>query len=267
MWAFVNRLSSPRNFYHFAGRWIPWLGAATVLLLAAGLYGGLVLAPPDYQQGESFRIIYVHVPAAWLGMFSYAFMAGVGAIGLIWRIKLAEAMAASVAPIGASFAFLALVTGALWGKPMWGAWWVWDARLTSTLILFFLYLGVIALNTAIEDKRNAARASAVLAIVGVVNIPIIVYSVEWWNTLHQKATISIIKFQAPSIHLDMLIPLFIMALAFKLFFFTVLFMRTRGELLDRERHSRWVQELVGDATQMAVLKPSDRSDDLSMNGR
>jgi heme exporter protein C len=267
MWAFVNRLSSPRNFYHFAGRWIPWLGGATVLLLATGLYGGLVLAPPDYQQGESFRIIYIHVPAAWLSMFSYAFMAGAGAIGLIWRIKLAEAMAASVAPIGASFAFLALATGALWGKPMWGAWWVWDARLTSTLILFFLYLGVIALNTAIEDKRNAARASAVLAIVGVVNIPIIVYSVEWWNTLHQKATISILKFQAPSIHIDMLIPLLIMAFAFKLFFFTVLFMRTRGELLDRERNSRWVQELVTDSTQMAVLKNNDLSDDNSVNVR
>ncbi len=259
MWAFANKLASPRNFYRLAGKLTPWLGGASLILLAVGLYGGLVLAPQDYQQGDSFRIIYIHVPSAWLSMFGYAFMAVSGAIGLIWRIKLAEAIAASVAPIGASFAFLALVTGSLWGKPMWGTWWVWDARLTSTLILFFLYLGVIALNAAIEDKRNAARASAVLAIVGVVNIPIIVYSVEWWNTLHQKATISIMKMQAPSIHIDMLIPLLIMALAFQLFFFTVVLMRTRGELLDRERNSRWVQELVDGKTPATTAKANEFS--------
>lgn len=260
MWAFVNKLSSPRNFYRFAGKVNPWLGGLSLLLLAVGLYGGLVLAPQDYQQGDSFRIIYIHVPSAWLSMFGYAFMAVAGAIGLIWRIKLAEAIAASVAPIGASFAFLALITGSLWGKPMWGTWWVWDARLTSTLILFFLYLGVMALNAAIEDKRNASRASAVLAIVGVVNIPIIVYSVEWWNTLHQKATISVLKMEAPSIHIEMLIPLLIMALAFKLFFFTVVFMRTRNELIERERNSRWVQELVQNAGPMATQKENELID-------
>ncbi|BAP56218.1 heme ABC transporter permease [Thioploca ingrica] len=210
--------------------------------MLVGLYYGLLVAPPDYQQGESYRIMFIHVPAAWMSMFVYIVMAISGGIGLIWRIKLAEVIAASSAPLGASFTFLALVTGSLWGKPMWGTWWVWDARLTSELILLFLYLGVIALNSAIEDKRTAARASAVLALVGVVNIPIIHYSVEWWNTLHQGPTVT--KFDAPSIHISMLIPLLLMAIAFKLYYLTVVLMRARCEVLERERNTSWVQELV-----------------------
>jgi heme exporter protein C len=242
MWKWFHQLASPRYFYDLAGRVIPWLVWTTVLLMMAGLAGGLVLAPADYQQGDGFRIIFVHVPSAWMSMFIYVVMAAAGGIGLIWRIKLADIVAAASAPIGASFTFLALATGSLWGKPMWGAWWVWDARLTSELILLFLYLGVIALRSAIEDRRNAGRASAVLALVGVVNIPIIHYSVMWWNTLHQGATVT--KFAAPSIHLSMLIPLLLMALAFKLFYLFVVLMRARCELLDRERESAWVREVM-----------------------
>lgn len=242
MWNFFHKLGSPKHFYRIAGYWIPWLAVACLLLLLIGLYQGMVLAPTDYQQGDSYRIMFVHVPSAWMSLFIYVLMAVSGAVGLIWRIKMAEIIAISSAPIGASFTFLALVTGAIWGKPMWGAWWVWDARLTSELILLFLYLGVIALYNAVEDKRSAARATSILAIVGVVNIPIIHYSVEWWNTLHQGPTVT--KFDAPSIDLSMLIPLLVMAVAFKLFYALVLLMRARVEVLQRERNSRWVIELV-----------------------
>lgn len=242
MWGLLHRLASPKHFYDLAGRLVPWFGSACGVLLLAGLYGGLVLAPPDYQQGESYRIIYIHVPSAWMSLFIYVVMACAGAIGLIWRIKLADVVAASSAPIGASFTFLALVTGSLWGKPMWGTWWVWDARLTSELILLFLYLGVIGLHSAIEDKRTAGRAAAVLTLVGIVNIPIIHYSVEWWNTLHQGPTIT--KLDAPSIHLSMLIPLLLMAVAFKLYYVTALLLRARCEVLERERNASWAQELV-----------------------
>jgi len=239
---FFHRMASPVHFYRIAGKWIPWLGGITLLLILYGLYGGLILAPTDYQQGESYRIIYIHVPSAWMSMFIYVVMAVAGLISLVWRMKLAEVVAISSAPIGASFTFLALVTGSLWGTPMWGTWWVWDARLTSELILLFLYLGIIALYSAIEDKRVAARAVSILALVGVVNIPIIHYSVEWWNTLHQPATIT--KLDKPSIDVDMLIPLLIMALGFKLYYATVVLMRARCEVLERERNSRWVKELV-----------------------
>lgn len=244
MWQFFHRLASPKHFYRIAGTLTPWFAWSCLAITLAGLYYGLILAPTDYQQGESYRIIYVHVPAAWLSMFIYMVMAVSGGIGLIWRMKLADVIAASSAPIGASFTFIALATGSLWGKPMWGTWWVWDARLTSELILLFLYFGVIALNAAIEDKRNAARASAVLALVGVVNIPIIHYSVEWWNTLHQGPTVT--KFDKPSIHIDMLIPLLLMAVAFKLFYATVVLIRARAEVLERERNAQWVQEMVSE---------------------
>jgi heme exporter protein C len=229
-------------FYRYAGRLAPWLGWITLILLAAGLYGALVLAPPDYQQGDSYRIIFIHVPAAWMSMFVYAVLAGCGAIVLIWRLKLAEALARASAPIGASFTFLALATGSLWGKPMWGAWWVWDARLTSELILLFLYIGYMALVAAIPDRRTAARAGAILAVVGIVNLPIIHYSVEWWNTLHQGATVS--KLDTPSIHLSMLIPLLIMACGFMTYYAWVLLLRTRNELLEQERRTQWVRQLV-----------------------
>lgn len=242
MLRFFHQLGSPKHFYRIAGRWIPWLAAVFVVLVLAGLYQGMVVAPTDYQQGDSYRIMFIHVPSAWMSLFIYVVMAGAGAIGLIWHMKLAEVIAISSAPIGASFTFLALITGSIWGKPMWGTWWVWDARLTSELILLFLYLGVIALYNAIDDKRIAARATSILALVGVVNIPIIHYSVEWWNTLHQGPTVT--KFGAPSIDLRMLIPLLIMAVAFKLFYVLVVLMRARVEVLQRERNARWVRDLA-----------------------
>jgi len=242
MMQFFHKMASPRYFYTLAGRFIPWLAAACLLFILAGLYYGLIKAPPDYQQGDSYRIMFIHVPAAWMSMFVYVVMAGAGTIGLVWRIKLAEVVAISSATIGASFTFLALITGSLWGKPMWGTWWVWDARLTSELILLFLYLGVIALYNAVEDKRTASRATAILAIVGVVNIPIIHFSVEWWNTLHQGATVT--KLGAPSIDISMLIPLLLMAVAFKLYYALVLLMRARCEVLERERNTQWVRELA-----------------------
>ena len=242
MWAFLHRFASPPHFYRLAGILAPWLGWICLGLMAGGLYGGLVAAPPDYQQGESYRIIFIHVPSAWLSLFIYVVMAGASAIALVWRIKLAEVVAIESAPIGASFTFLALVTGSLWGKPMWGTYWVWDARLTSELILLFLYLGVIGLNAAIEDRRTASRACGLFAIVGVVNIPIIHYSVEWWNTLHQGPTVT--KFDAPSIHVSMLVPLLLMAVSFKLFYATVLLTRARSAVLERERNAGWVRELL-----------------------
>ena len=242
MFLWFHKLGSPPHFYRIAGNWMPWLGTIFLLLLVAGVYGGLVLAPPDYQQGDSYRIIFIHVPSAWMSLFIYIVMAACGVVILVWRMKIAEIVLISSATIGASFTFLALATGSLWGKPMWGTWWVWDARLTSELILLFLYLGVIGLYGAIEDKRIAARAIAILAIVGMVNIPIIHYSVEWWNSLHQGATVT--KFDKPSIHWSMLIPLLLMALAFQVYYLLALFQSCRAELLQRERNSKWVEELI-----------------------
>ena len=244
MWTWYHRLASPRHFYRIAGWLTPVLGGACVLLLAAGLYLGLFVAPPDYQQGDSYRIMFVHVPSAWLSMMAYLVMAGAGAVMLVWHIKLAGAVMVAAAPLGASFTFLALATGSLWGKPMWGTWWVWDARLTSELILLFLYFGFLALQTAIEDRRTALRAGAILVLVGVVNIPIIHYSVDWWYTLHQPATIT--KLGTPSIHPSMLVPLLLMALAFTLFFVTTVFIRLRADVLVQEYRSRWVRDLVGE---------------------
>ncbi len=243
IWRWIQTFSSPKYFYGMAGKLVPWFAVPAVLLAVYGLYLGLFVAPPDYQQGESYRIIYIHVPSAWMSMFIYVVMAVSAAIGMIWQIRLADVIATSSAPIGASFTFLALVTGALWGKPMWGAYWVWDARLTSELILLFLYLGYMALQSAIEDQRTADKASGLLAIVGVVNIPIIHYSVEWWNTLHQGATVT--KLDAPSIDTSMLIPLLLMALACKLFYAALVLVRARNEVLYRDRNRRWVRELIG----------------------
>ncbi|OHX37289.1 heme ABC transporter permease [Methylomonas sp. LWB] len=239
---FFHRTSSPPHFYALADRFIPWLTAIFLVLLGAGLYSGLILAPTDYQQGESYRIMYIHVPAAWMSLFIYVLMAVMGAIALVWRMKLAEVMLIGSAPIGAGFTFVALVTGSLWGKPMWGTWWVWDARLTSELILLFLYLGLIGLYGAIEDKRSAARAVSILALVGVVNIPIIHYSVEWWNTLHQPATVG--KMGKPSIHISMLIPLLLMAVAFKFYYLIAVLQAAKLELLKREPNSQWVRALM-----------------------
>lgn len=239
---FSHKFSSPPYFYAMTGKMLPWLTAIFLILTAYGLYGGLIAAPTDYQQGESYRIIYIHVPSAWMSLFIYVAMAISGATALIWRIKLAEIVMISSAPVGAAFTFIALVTGSLWGKPMWGTWWVWDARLTSELVLLFLYFGVMALYGAIEDKRSASRAVAILAIVGVVNIPIIHFSVEWWNTLHQGASIT--KFDKPSMHISMLIPLLVMAVAFKFYYLIALFQQARTELLIRERNSQWLINLL-----------------------
>lgn len=241
----MYKYAAPKNFYSLAGTLIPWFAGITVLLLASGLYLGLFVAPPDYQQGDTVRIMFIHVPAAWMSMFVYVLMAGAGALALSWQVKLAEIFASACAPIGASFTFLALASGSLWGKPMWGTWWAWDARLTSELILLFLYFGFMALQASIDDPRRAARACAILALVGVVNIPIIHFSVEWWNTLHQPASVS--KLGKPSIHIDILIPLLVMFAAFKTFFVTVLLMRMRNEILERERDTQWVADTVKQA--------------------
>ncbi len=241
MWLFFHKLASPKHFYRISGSLIPWMWVLTLALFLAGLYLGLFVAPADYQQGESYRIMFVHVPSAWMSMFVYVFMAVLSGIHLIWNIKLADVMVRSSATLGASFTALALATGSLWGKPMWGAWWVWDARLTSELILLFLYLGYMSLVSAIEDNRTAARAGGILILVGVVNIPIIHYSVEWWNTLHQGPTVT--KFDKPSIHPSMLWPLLLMALAFQCYYFTAVLMRARQTLLEREKRSAWVREL------------------------
>jgi len=237
----MHRFANPGRFIRFANALLPWCAGLTAVLIAVGLYLALFVAPADYQQGESVRIMYVHVPSAWMALFVYTGMAAASAAALIWKHPLADIAAQASAPIGASFTFIALLTGSLWGKPMWGTWWVWDARLTSELILLFLYLGVIGLHGAIEDKRVASRAVAILAIVGVVNIPIIHYSVEWWSSLHQGPTVT--KFDKPSIHWSMLLPLLLMALAFQFYYGLALFHRCRAEILRRERNSKWIEEL------------------------
>jgi len=241
MWTWFHKLASPPHAYRTAGRLKAWFAWPALLVIVGAAYGGLVLAPPDYQQGDGFRILYVHAPSAWMSMFIYTSMAISAGIGLIWRMKLAHAFAAASAPVGASFTFLALVTGSLWGKPMWGTWWVWDARLTSELILLFLYFGYMALRASFDDRDRADRASAVLAIVGVVNIPIIHYSVVWWNTLHQGASVT--KLDRPSIQLAMLVPLLTMIVGFMLFFAAVMCDRVRAEILRRERNAGWLKEI------------------------
>ena len=242
MFTFLHKYASPQYFYSWSANWQKWSSVIAVLLMSVGLYYSLLNSPADYQQGETVRIMYVHVPAAWLSMFTYMVMAAAAIVALIWRIKVAEIMIGQCAFIGASFTALALITGMLWGKPMWGAYWVWDARLTSELVLLFLYFGVIALSGAFEDERTGARAAAILTLVGIVNIPIIHYSVEWWNTLHQGPTVS--KFDSPSAHPSMLIPLLLMALAYKAYFFALLFKRARAELIFRERNTSWVKTLL-----------------------
>lgn len=242
MMQFIHKYGSPRYYYQWTKGWQKWLSIITMVLLVIGLYQGFFVAPPDYQQGESYRIIFIHVPAAWMSMFVYMVMAFAGIMALVWRIKVAEIVVGECAILGASFTAMALITGMLWGKPMWGTYWVWDARLTSELVLLFLYFGVIALHGAFDDPRTGAKAASILAIVGVINIPIIKYSVEWWNTLHQPATVA--KFDKPSMHISMLIPLLVMAVAFKTYFLSLLFMRSRSEVLAREKNASWVKEIV-----------------------
>ncbi len=241
-WTWFHRLGSPPHVYAIARRLTPWFGWAAAVAIVAGLYGGLLLAPPDYQQGDDFRIIYVHAPSAWMSLMVYTTMAVSAAVGLIWRMKVAHAFAASCAPIGASFTFAALVTGSLWGERMWGTYWEWDPRLTSELILLFLYLGYMGLRSAVGDIQRADRASAVLAVVGIVNVPIIHYSVLWWNSLHQAP--SVMQLGRPTMPAAMLVPLLIMLLGFTLLFVALLLVRVRAEILDRERAASWVAEAV-----------------------
>ena len=241
-WTWFHRFASPPHIYRVAGTLTPWFAWPAGLLIVSALYAGLFLAPPDYQQGEGFRMIYVHAPSAWLSVMIYGVMATAAAVGLNWRMKVAHAAAASCAAIGASFTFVSLVTGMLWGKPMWGTYWVWDPRLTAQLVLLFLYLGYMALRSGIDDLGRADRASAVLAIIGVVNLPIIRYSVEWWNSIHQAP--SVMKMERPSMPFDMLAPLLMMLLGFTLMFAAVMLVRVRAEVLRRERGASWVKEVV-----------------------
>jgi len=241
-WTWFHRLASPPYLYALAARLTPWVAWPAALLIVGGLYAGLVLAPPDYQQGEGFRIIYVHVPSAWMSLMVYVTMGVAAAVGLIWRMKVAHAVAASCAPIGASFTVAALVTGSLWGKPMWGTWWEWDPRLTSELILLFLYLGFMGLRAGFDDTQRADRAGALLAVVGMVNVPIIHYSVIWWNSLHQAP--SVMRFGKPTMPAAMLAPLLVLLLGFSLFFAAVLLVRVRAEILQRERAARWIGETL-----------------------
>ena len=238
-----HQLGSPPTFDQFARRWAPWAYGSGVLVMAVGAYLALFIVPPDYQQGDSFRILYVHVPSAWMSLALFALMALYGAIALVWRIKLCEILAMACAPIGAGFTVITLATGSIWGKPMWGTWWDWDPRLTSQLILLFLYLGVIGLYAAIEDRRAAARAASLLAVVGVVMLPIIRYSVVWWNSLHQGQTIRV--FGESSMDDSMILPLVLMVVATKFWFAGSLLARARADNLLREAGKDWVRTLAG----------------------
>ena len=243
-WGRINwfKYSSPQTFFPLAGDAIPWFAAAAAVLCAAGLYVGFFVAPTDQQQGDAYRIIFIHVPAAWMSMFIYLVMAFWAGVGLVLNTRLSGMMANALAPTGALFTFVALWTGALWGKPTWGAWWVWDARLTSELILLFLYFGYMALGAAIDDPRRADRAAALFALVGVVNIPIIYFSVQWWNTLHQGASVSLTR--APTMAATMFLGMMLLALGFWMYSIAASFARVRTIILERERNSDWVAEYM-----------------------
>jgi heme exporter protein C len=238
-----HKMGSPPNFYAFAGRCLPWLYGIAIPMVLWGAWAGLYEVPADYQQGDTFRIIFVHVPAAWMSLFIYAVMAINAFIALVWRIKLSEQLAMNCAPIGAAFTAITLLTGAIWGKPMWGTWWTWDARLTSELVLLFLYLGVMGLYAAIEDRRAAARAASFLALIGFVNVPIVHFSVDWWNTLHQGATIRL--FGKSAMDPSMVAPLIALAFGTKLWFTASLLARTRVAIAEAERGKDWVKRALG----------------------
>ena len=237
--------AAPQRFYRLSGQLLPWCFVLASLLAVWGLYIGLWLAPTDAQQGEAYRIIFVHVPIAWMSMVVYLAMAGWAGVGLVFNSRLASMMACALAPTGALMTFLALWTGALWGKPTWGAWWVWDARLTSELVLLFLYIGFMSLHAAIDDPRRADRAAGLLALVGVVNVPIIYFSVKWWNTLHQGASVSLTK--SPSMASTMLLGMLVMALACWAYCIAAALLRVRSIILEREAHTAWVQDLARSA--------------------
>jgi len=242
MWKWFHQLGAPRSFYDISGRLLPWFWTFAALLLTMGVVWALAFVPEDYQQGDSVRIMYIHVPAAILSQSAYAMMAFAGGVFLIWRIKLADVALQCAAPVGASITFLALVTGSIWGKPTWGTWWVWDARLTSTLVLLFLYIGIMALRAAMENRESAGRATALLALVGIVNLPIIKYSVDWWFTLHQASSFSLTE--KPAMPPEMWMPLLVMVLGFYFFFFSLWMMRIRVEIINREFRTDWVKKLA-----------------------
>jgi len=227
----LHRFANPTRFLRFANAVLPWCTWISVALITAGIYFSFAASPADYQQGQTVRIMYVHVPAAWMAMFAYAFIVIASATGLIWKHPIAHISATAAAPVGACFTLVCLVTGSFWGKPMWGTWWVWDARLTSVLVLFFIYVGYIALANAFENPSRGEKSAAVLALIGSAVLPVIKFSVDWWNTLHQPA--SVMKMGLPSIHLSMLIPLLLMAFGFVTLFFAVVIVRTRTELASR----------------------------------
>src|SRR5438876_4861336 len=236
------KYASPANFYPLAGKMIPWFAIPAAILFVAGVYEGFFVAPTDFQQHDAYRIIFIHVPAAWMGMFLYVLMAIYAGAGWAFNARLGSMMASAIAPTGAIFTFISLVTGSLWGRPAWGVWWVWDARLTSTLILMFLYIGFISLQASIEDPRRADRAGAVLALVGVINVPIIYFSVQWWNTLHQGATIRLVK--KCTLAPPMRNALLIMVAACWLYSIAVVLMRLRCIILEREQNAAWLSELT-----------------------
>ena len=243
MWLFFHKLASPKYFYSIATNFIPWLFVLGAILMFFGIINGLFFAPPDYQQGDAFRIIYVHVPSAYLSMMVYVLMAITSIVGLVWRIKLAHAVTVSAAPIGAWFTLLALITGSIWGRPMWGTWWEWgDPRLTSELLMLFLYLGYIALRAAIPDNNKADKLSSILILIGAINIPIIHFSVEWWTSLHQGSTL--LKSGGPAIATSMLYPLLAMIFGLSLYFGGLLLTRIKAEVLNREKHTRWIKEMI-----------------------
>jgi heme exporter protein C len=242
MWKWLHPYAKTERAYQLCQTLFPWFALSALVSFSGGLMWGLAFAPADYQQGDSFRIIYIHVPSAILSMSAYAAMAIAAFIGLVWQVRTAFMAMMALAPIGATITFIALFTGAAWGKPMWGTWWVWDARLTSELILLFLYLGVISLYKSFEDKQQAGKAAGVMALVGVVNLPVIHYSVEWWNTLHQGATIT--KFGKPSIAPEMLWPLLLSLLGLALVMAAIFLLRMQNEILRREIHRPWVVALV-----------------------
>ena len=237
----MHKFANPARFMRIANALFPWVSGLFVLLLGFGLYGALFTSPPDYQQGETVRIMYIHVPAAYMGTMIYGAVAVASAVFLIWKHPLVDLAARASAPVGMGFTFLCLVTGSLWGKPMWGAWWVWDARLTSMLLLFFLYAGYIALSRAFDSPAQGAKPAAILALIGVANLPVIKFSVEWWNTLHQPA--SLIRMDGPTIAAEMLWPLLCMIGAFTLFYLMILVVRLRGELAAAKLRTLRLQQM------------------------
>lgn len=250
----IQKYANPARFNRLATTLMPWFAWPAGLLILGGLYFALANSPADYQQGETVRIMYVHVPSAWMALFVYSSMAISSAVGLIWKHPLAHLSAQAAAPIGAAFTFLCLLTGSLWGKPMWGTWWVWDARLTSVLVLFFLYLGYMALHSAFDDPARGERSAAVLVLVGAINVPIIKFSVDWWNTLHQPA--SVVKMSGPAIHSSMLIPLLLMAVGFTFYFCAMLLVRMRTLMLARRARGLTLAR-IHDAAASGTQQPAE----------